>query len=218
MEPKILAQTPQDLVLLKPAGMPAQADATGDLDLLRWAQAKTGEKLYLVHRLDRPVGGVMLLARQAARAAYWSRRFRQHKVRKAYLAITQPPIYPPFGQLTHYLRKDPQRHRAIISLQPFPQAQLARLQYQTLAEREGHALLLIEPQTGRFHQIRAQLAALGSPIIGDVKYGYLPPAPDPHSIALWAWRLEDWVAPPPLSPFPWQLFAPILKKFFLPTS
>lgn len=206
LEPQILAVTPKEVVVLKPPGMPAQADETGDLDMLRWAETQLKEKLHLVHRIDRPVGGVMLFARGPRSAAEWTRRFKNSQVRKTYLAITEPEVYPPFGELRHYIEKDAKRHRAKVYYKPQATATLAILRYQTLAAREGKSLVVVEPQTGRFHQIRAQLAELGSPILGDVKYGYPPPAPDPRSIALWAWKLENWSALPPLHTYPWSLF------------
>ncbi len=189
--------------------MPAQADATGDLDVLRWAEQTLQKPLHLVHRLDRPVGGIMLLASTPKSAAQWSRRFREGRVRKSYLAITQPPVYPPFGELRHYLRKEGRHPKAKVFYKPTPGADLAVLRYQSLAVKGEQSLVQVEPQTGRFHQIRAQLSALGSPIVGDVKYGYPPPAPDVRSIALWAWKLEEWIALPPFEEEPWKTFSAV---------
>lgn len=211
-EPSIITSTTEVFVLYKPAGMPAQGDETGDLDLLTWARQHTGESLHLVHRIDRPVGGVMVVARTPRAAAVWTRRFREGKVTKIYLAVVQPPIYPPFGELRHYLYKDSRRHRAVIYHKPGPERVPALLRYQTLAVRGELALVWVEPQTGRFHQIRAQLAEMGSPIVGDVKYGYPPPAPNPRQIALWAVRLDNWSISPPLHHYPWNLFAQTIQS------
>lgn len=211
-DPLLLAETPAEIILVKPPGMPAQRDETGDMDLLTWAERTYQRPFHLVHRIDRPVGGIMLLAKDRRSAARWSARFREGQVRKAYLAITAPPVYPPFGELRHYIQKDARRHRARIFHRPVEGADLAILRYQTIAVTENLSLVLVEPQTGRFHQIRVQLAGLRSPIIGDVKYGYPPPAPDPRSIALWAWRLEGWQSLPPLDVFPWKLFSNALQR------
>lgn len=187
--------------------MPAQSDESGDLDVLTWARQALGQPLHLVHRLDRPVGGLMVLAKTPQRAAYWGRRFREGRVEKVYLAVTATPLYPAFGELRHYLGRDGRRHRAQVFYKARAGALLAILHYQVLAEAGGQSLVRITLETGRFHQIRAQLAEVGSPIVGDVKYGYPPPAPDPHAIALWAVQLETWRLLPPLDhPYwaPWQ--------------
>jgi 23S rRNA pseudouridine1911/1915/1917 synthase len=186
--------------------MPAQPDPSGDLDLLTWAHQQVGPPLHLVHRIDRPVGGLMVVARHARSAAQWSRRFREGQVSKAYLAITSPPVYPPFGELRHYLKKDPRRHRAQVFYRPMPGAQLAFLRYQTLQVVADQSLVLVELGTGRFHQIRAQLAELGSPLLGDLKYGASSPPIDPRAIALWAWKLDRWTAPPPWGQGYWYRF------------
>lgn len=217
-EPEILASTPEIFVLYKPPGMPAQSDETGDLDLLTWARQHTGEKLHLVHRIDRPVGGVMIVARTSQAAAIWMRRFREGKVAKTYLAVVQPTIYPPFGELRHYLYKDSRRHRAVVYHKPGPERSLALLRYQTLSVHKDLALVWIEPQTGRFHQIRAQFAEMGSPIVGDVKYGYPLPAPDPRQIALWALRLEGWTVSPPTHHYPWNLFVQNIQQVASPSK
>jgi len=146
----------------------------------------------------------MVFAKTPQKAAEWSRRFQKGQVIKRYAAITEPALYPSFGELRHYLLKDPRRHRARLLYKPAPGAQVAILRYQVLAEKENQSLVRIELATGRFHQIRAQLSEVGSPIVGDIKYGYPPPAPDPRAIALWAYQLENWIYLPPARHPYWQ--------------
>jgi 23S rRNA pseudouridine1911/1915/1917 synthase len=203
-KPIILAETAGEVVIVKPPGMPAQGDETGDLDALTWAAREVGRPLHLVHRLDRPVGGLMVFAKTPQKAAEWTRRFQKGAVRKRYVAVTEPTLYPAFGELRHYLQKDSKRHRAKLLYRPTPGAQVAVLRYQVLAEKNNRSLAQIELETGRFHQIRAQLSEVGSPIVGDVKYGYPPPAPDPQAIALWAYQLDQWHYLPPTTHPYWQ--------------
>ena len=203
-KPVLMAETAGEVVIVKPPGMPAQKDETGDLDALTWASREVGRPLHLVHRIDRPVGGLMVFAKTPQKATEWTRRFQKGAIRKRYAAVTEPTLYPAFGELRHYLIRDARRHRARLVYRPLPGAQVAILRYQVLAERENRSFVRIELGTGRFHQIRAQLSEVGSPIIGDVKYGYPPPAPDPRAIALWAYHLENWTYLPPAHHPYWQ--------------
>ncbi len=169
----------------KPPGVPSQPDATGDPD----AMVLTGMRgLRLVHRLDRPVGGVLLFARDEESLRSLNEAFAQRRVRKRYRAIVEGPWQGP-GLLEHWLVHDANARRARV-VQPgrkggFP----ARLQVQVLATGERYTLLEVVPEEGRFHQIRSQLAASGNPIKGDVKYGARRGEAD-RSISLHAWRIE----------------------------
>lgn len=187
--------------------MPTQPDLTGDLSVFTWAQEKLQQKLYLIHRLDRPVGGILVMAKTPRAAAYLSKKFRQRSptLQKKYIAITNPPIYPPATQITHYIRKDARRHKALVSYKPAPKWEKAILSYETLACQENFSLVHIVPHTGRFHQIRAQLAYMGYPIVGDVKYGSTFPMWE-GEIALFAYSLMGYrVLPSPESY--WATFA-----------
>ncbi|MGQ9863479.1 MAG: RluA family pseudouridine synthase [Bacteroidia bacterium] len=206
--PQILAQDKEKVLILKPAGMPTQPDLTGDQSAFTWAQEQLNQKLYLIHRLDRPVGGILVMAKTRQAAAYLSKKFRQRSptLQKKYVAITHPPIYPPTArEITHYIRKDARRHKALISYKPAPGWEKAILSYETLACQEKFSLLCIEIHTGRFHQIRAQLAYMGYPIVGDVKYGSTFPMWE-GGIALFAYQLMGYRAFPPPEGY-WTIFA-----------
>ncbi len=185
------------LAIAKPAGLLAQGDRTGDPCAADLAAAYLKERcgkpgnvyVGLVHRLDRPVSGVLLLARTSKAARRLSEQFREGRVRKTYLAVVEGEPDVAGGEAVAWLadRADPQgRTRAATA--PFPGAREARLAWRVVARAAGSALLEVEPVTGRRHQIRAQLALLGHPILGDTKYGAGPRAG--RCIALHARRLE----------------------------
>jgi 23S rRNA pseudouridine1911/1915/1917 synthase len=162
--------------------MPAdivQADRTGDPTLadrvreyVRQKHGKTGEVfLGIPHRLDRPTSGVVLFARTGKALERMSALFREGAVRKIYWAMVceKPPAEA--ATLVHYLRRNPEQNKSYASAEPSPGAKEARLSYRLLFSLERYHLLEIELHTGRHHQIRAQLAAVGCRIRGDLKYG-----------------------------------------------
>jgi 23S rRNA pseudouridine1911/1915/1917 synthase len=127
--------------------------------------------LGIVSRLDAPVTGLVLLAKTSKAAARLSEAFRLRRVTKTYLAAVQGTPTPASRVLEHYLRKD-ERHRKVhATSQACPEAQLARLEYRVLNGGEDLALVEVNPETGRKHQIRVQLAKAGHAILGDRKYG-----------------------------------------------
>ncbi len=183
--------------VFKPAGLLTQGDETGEasmLDLvredLRRRHGKTGHVfLGLLHRLDRPVAGVLLLARTSKGASRLSEQIRNRSVRKTYWALTgKAPRPGPSGALEHFIRKAPGRSQR-VSTAPHPEGKEARLRYQVLRRFPGLFLLEVDLETGRKHQIRAQLAHEGCPILGDFRYGASTPFQE-GSLALVARRLQ----------------------------
>src|SRR5258706_1657393 len=126
----------------------------------------------VIHRLDRPVSGVVLFAKTSKALARMNDMFRLHDVQKIYWAVVKNKPEPPSGTLTHFLKKNEQENKSYIQETNVKGAQKAELSYRVVGKSERFFLLEVIPKTGRHHQIRVQLAAIGSPIKGDVKYGY----------------------------------------------
>lgn len=174
------------LVVNKPAGMLVQGDATGDKTLLDHAKEYIKEKYHkpgavflgVVHRLDRPVSGLVVLARTSKALERMNRLFRDKKVQKIYWAITRQKPRPGSGKLVHWLVKDPAKNKATAYDHEVAGARRAELKYRYLGTLNRHHLVEVRPLTGRPHQIRVQMAAIGCPLRGDVKYGYKQPNKD----------------------------------------
>lgn len=181
------------LVVEKPANLSTQADRSGDPDLLGILKGYIGEKyrkpgavyLGLVHRLDRPVGGVMVFARTSKAAARLSEAFRVHAQDRRYLAVVEGEFGEPL-ELTDWLVKDPRTGMVRVASPGAPSAKEARLRSHPLAARDGLTLVDVRLFTGRSHQIRVQHAHAGHPLWGDMRYGHGVPG---RQIALWAYRL-----------------------------
>jgi 23S rRNA pseudouridine1911/1915/1917 synthase len=183
------------LAVLKPAGMLTAGDHTGDITLLELARRYLKEKhrkpgnvyLGVVHRLDRPVSGVVLFARTSKAAARLSEQFRAGTVEKVYHTCVEGRPEQPSGEWTDFLVKDEQRNVVRVVPAGTPGARQAVLAYRVLKSSPGSTLLELRPRTGRAHQIRVQLASRGMPILGDVKYDAR--AVQPGRIALHAAEL-----------------------------
>jgi 23S rRNA pseudouridine1911/1915/1917 synthase len=164
------------IAVFKPAGLLTQADATGDASLLEMTRAWLKEKykkpgnvfLGLVHRLDRPVSGVVLFAKTSKAAGRLSEQFRLRSLKKEYLALVESGLEP-FGTLSHFVRWE--NDRAIASGDESDGGKAARLSYRVRDSARGLSLIEISLETGRKHQIRSQFAAAGFPIVGDKRYG-----------------------------------------------
>lgn len=164
-----------------------QGDKTGDTPLLDIVKAYIKEKynkpgevfLGLPHRLDRPTSGVVLFARTSKALVRLNAMFQTHdQIRKTYWAIVANTPNPPEGRLEHYLIRREKENKSYVTKPGAKDAKLAKLTYKTIAHSERYALLEIGLETGRHHQIRCQLAAIGCPIKGDLKYGAPRSNPD----------------------------------------
>ncbi len=167
------------IAVLKPARVLTAGDRTGDVSLLDMVRKHLKEKyrkpgnvfVGLVHRLDRPVSGVVLFARTSKAAARLSEQFREGTVTKVYRAIVEGTVAEASGEFVDWLVKD-EKTNVVRSLPPrSPEARESRLRFRRLQSSCGLTLLEITPATGRSHQIRVQLASRGHPIYGDGKYG-----------------------------------------------
>lgn len=176
---EILHEDNHCLAVNKPAGLLSQGDATGDPSVveevrayLKTAYAKPGNVFVgLVHRLDRPTSGVVLLARTSKGAARLSEQFRDGQVEKTYLAVAEGDWPEDSGEWEDWLLKDEATNRVSTVSPGRTDAQQARVAYQVLDRRGGTITLKLTPTTGRGHQLRVQLASRGLPIVGDRKYG-----------------------------------------------
>ncbi len=185
-EAEILFEDNHLLVLNKPAGILSQGDQTGDPSILDTAKAYIKDKfkkpgavfLGLAHRLDRPVSGVVVLCRTSKSLERMNEIFRERKVEKTYWAITEKKPQQEEGILKHWLLKSQESNRTAAFSKEKKGAKEAILKFKILARVSSYYLWEVQPETGRPHQIRAQLGKAGFPIAGDVKYGYPKANPD----------------------------------------
>ena len=198
--------------------MPSQSDPSGDEDAMSAASralAESGEdgSLYLIHRLDRTVGGLMVLARNKKWAASLSAAAADGSLSKKYFAVAEGKAAG--GEYRDYLFKDARTNKAYAVKTLRRGAKEAVLFATPLAEAEGKTLLLIELKTGRFHQIRAQLSARGNSLVGDKKYGSrdaLSRVPALFSCSLTVEGVGQTKIKPPTSAYPWSLFSEELYR------
>lgn len=166
------------LVIQKPAGLLSQEDHTGRPDALTLCKEYIKKKykkpgnvfLGLLHRLDRPVSGVMVFAKTSKAASRISEQIRARKVRKRYRAVVlgNPP---PNGVLEHHLLKDETKNIVTVINKPTRKSKLAKLSFNSISNKDSLTLVDINLETGRAHQIRVQFAHIGCPIWGDKRYG-----------------------------------------------
>ena len=185
------------LIVNKEAGVLVQGDKTRDKPLVDICKDYVKEKygkpgdvfLGLVHRLDRPVSGAVVLARTSKALERMNKIFKDRKVKKTYWAIVKKKPKKKSDRLVNWLKKDSKTNITTAYNRQEEGTQRAELSYIVMGHLNDHYLLEVNPITGRSHQIRVQLAAIGCPIRGDVKYGFPKPNLD-ASINLHAKRLE----------------------------
>lgn len=201
------------IIVSKQAGEIVQGDKTGDVPLLETVKKYVAERynkpgnvfLGLVHRLDRPVSGLVLFARTSKALSRLSELFRTRALRKVYWAIVTQQPKEEEGRLTHWLTRDERTNKARAYDREVPGSKQAVLDYKVIARSDRYWLLEVELHTGRHHQIRCQLSKMGCPIKGDLKYGAPRSNPD-GSISLHARSLEF---EHPVSHIPVSVTAPV---------
>lgn len=174
------------LVVNKPGGLLVQGDATGDKTLLDYGKEYLKEKydkpgnvfLGTVHRIDRPVSGIVVMAKTSKALERLNKQFRERKIYKKYWAVVKRKPPNEKDKLVHWLVKNQDKNVVTSYKKPVDGALKAELYYKVLGNLNDHYLLEVNPITGRPHQIRVQLAAMGCPIRGDLKYGFHKPNPD----------------------------------------
>jgi len=228
-EIKVLYEDNHLLVVEKPPNMPAQEDISGDMDLLTYLKTYIKEKynkpgnvfIGLVHRLDRPVGGVMVFARTSKAASRLSEQIRSRTMQKTYIAVAEGKFDSLNGTLKDYLIKDRNSNTVKVAANNINGSQEAILQYQVIKHSDEKTLIKIDLETGRPHQIRVQMSNIGHPLVGDIKYGTRKQKGLTNNLALWSYGLSfnhpiknetlNFTSFPP-EQYPWDMFMSDLKK------
>ncbi len=209
------------IVVVKPQNIPSQEDVTEDESMLSQVKKYIKETYHkegnvyvgLVHRLDRPTGGVMVFAKTSKCASRLSEQIKEGVMHKKYFAVVEGVPRERFGQLTHYLKKNNDLN--IVKVVPMLEegAKEAVLRYNVLSDAEKKVSLVdIDLITGRSHQIRVQMSTIGNPVFADVKYG----SKHKGKLALWAYKLTfehptlkktmTFISYPPEEELPWKFF------------
>ena len=196
MKDQIIYEDNHLIAVNKKPSQIVQGDKTGDVSLdqeikdhLKQTYNKPGNVfLGVIHRLDRPVIGVIVYARTSKALTRMNEMFREGQVEKVYWTIVKnhPGIIE--GELSHYLKKNEKQNKSYAYDKPVPGAKHARLTYRMITRSENYTLLEVKLETGRHHQIRCQLSKMGWPVKGDLKYGF-PRSNHDASISLHARKL-----------------------------
>lgn len=184
---RIVYQDEDIILCVKPPRVLSTDEPGGLPELLRNDLGDPKADIRTVHRLDRVVSGLMVLARNASAASELSRQIREGEFDKSYLAVLHGIPEEPEGLLRDLLLRDKRERKTYVVTEPAKGVQEALLRYQLLATAQGLSKVSIELLTGRTHQIRAQFSSRGLPLVGDRKYSTLE---DDCEIALWSWKLS----------------------------
>ena len=185
-ESAVLYEDNHLVIVNKQAKENVQGDKSGDLPLVEKVRNYIGEKYKkpgnvfcgLVHRLDRPVSGVIVFARTSKALERMNKQFATNHPKKIYWAVVEKEPELPEAQLVHYLVRNEKQNKSYVYDEPRPDSKECRLKYRKLLNSKDYTLLEVELETGRHHQIRAQLAKIGCIIKGDLKYGAKRSNPD----------------------------------------
>ena len=207
---ELIYQDKDIIVCVKPAGVLSTDEPGGLPDLVRSALGDTDANVRTVHRLDRTVSGLMVLARRSKAASELSRQIREGEFQKEYMAVVHGILPEDHGELRDLLLRNKQERKTYIVAEPGKDVQEAILDYRVLNRKEDLSRVRIRLHTGRTHQIRAQFSGRGWPLVGDKKYSTRE---DNCNIALWSYRLAfkhpysgksmEFILEPPES-YPWS--------------
>ena len=216
------------IVVQKPQNVLSQGDETGDKSLLDMVRDYIKQKhnkpgnvyIGLVHRLDRPTGGVMVFAKTSKAAERLTQQLKNKEFSKKYFAVVIGTPKYKSSRLEHFLKKDEKENKVTVCPRSEDGAKQAILEYKTLNSQKGLSLLQVQILTGRSHQIRVQLSQIGNPLFGDQKYGIQ--TPKKVNLALWAYELS-FIHPttkkrmvfksiPPVLNAPWNIFEAEINK------
>ena len=210
------------IVVLTPQNVPSCEDETKDKDMLTVIKEHIKERenkqgnvyVGLIHRLDRPTGGVMVYAKSSKAAARLSEQMKTGDFEKKYAAVLTGTPREKDATLTNYLKKNPINNMVYVCPQGTEGAKFAELEYNILEEKNGLSLALVKLHTGRSHQIRVQMANIGTPVYGDMRYG--GEKAKKGKLALWAVSLSFthpvskermcFKIQPPADILPWKYF------------
>lgn len=221
---KVLYEDNHIIVIEKPVNIPSQADKSKDDDMLTIVKKYVKDKyekpgdvyIGLVHRLDRPVGGIIVFARTSKAASRLSEQIRKREFEKGYLAVLNGTLLSAEGTLKHHIKKDTATNKVSIVAENTENAKKALLHYTVLERAQGLSFVYINLYTGRPHQIRAQFAAIGHALYGDIKYGK-PDKASQAQLALWSFEIGfehptkkqklRFRSLPPFDKYPWNIFS-----------